>query len=111
MTKKQWRLAIGAAVLAVIATAVGLSLALTGGGSKQPSHADFERIWAETHLGDRTTTVLALWPKVPYQHYTDNLKDNCYEFADVPDVTRNDMPENIYNLCFKDGVLRSKDIL
>jgi hypothetical protein len=55
--------------------------------------------------------VLARWPKIPYQHYTDNLKDNCYEFSDVPDVTRNNMPENIYNLCFKDGVLRSKDIL
>jgi hypothetical protein len=55
--------------------------------------------------------VLARWPKVPYQHYTDNLKDNCYEFADVPDPTRNDMPENIYNLCFKDGFLRTKDLL
>jgi hypothetical protein len=111
MKKKQWRLAIGAAVLAVVATAVGLSLALTGGGSKQLSHADFERIWAETRLGDPTAAVLARWPKIPYQHYKDNLKDNCYEFSDVPDVTRNNMPENIYNLCFKDGVLRSKDIL
>jgi hypothetical protein len=109
--QRQW-LAIGAAVIAAVAITVGVTLALTGGGgSKQLTHADFERIWAETHLGDRTTTVLALWPKVPYQHYTDNLKDNCYEFADVPDVTRNDMPENIYNLCFKDGFLRTKDIL
>jgi hypothetical protein len=109
MKKKQWWL--GAAVLAVVATAVGLLLALTGGGSKNLSHADFERIWAQTRLGDPTTAVLARWPKIPYQHYTDNLKDNCYEFSDVPDVTRNNMPENIYNLCFKDGVLRSKDIL
>jgi hypothetical protein len=110
MKKKQRWLAIGAGV-AVLATAVGLSLALIGDGSKQLSHADFERIWAETRLGDPTAAVLARWPKIPYQHYTDNLKDNCYEFSDVPDVTRNNMPENIYNLCFKDGVLRSKDIL
>ena len=111
MKKKQWRLAIGAAVLAVVATAVGLSLALTGGGSKQLTHTDFERLWAGTQVGDPTAAVLARWPKTPYQHYSDNLKDDCYEFADVPDVARNNMPENIYNLCFKDGVLRSKDIL
>ena len=112
MTKKRWWLAIGAAVVAVVATAVGLSLALTGGGGpKQLSHADFERLWAQTRLDEPTPAVLARWPKIPYQHYSDNLKDDCYEFADVPDVTRNNMPENIYNLCFKDGVLRSKDIL
>jgi hypothetical protein len=110
MKKKRLWLAIGVAV-AVVATAVGLSLAFTGGGSKQLSHADFERLWAETRLDEPTAAVLARWPKVPYQHYTDNLKDDCYEFSDVPDVTRNNMPENIYNLCFKDGVLRSKDIL
>jgi hypothetical protein len=111
MKKKRWRLAIGAAVLAVVALTVGLSLALTGGGSKQLSHSDFQRIWAETHLGDPMSAVLARWPKIPYQHYSDNLKDDCYEFLDVPDVTRNNMPQNIYNLCFKDGVLRSKAIL
>jgi len=109
--QRQW-LAIGAALIAAVAITVGVTLALTGGGgSKQLTHADFERIWAQTHLGDPTSVVLARWPKVPYQHYTDNLKDNCYEFADVPDPTRNDMPENIYNLCFKDGFLRTKDLL
>ena len=111
MKKKQWRLAIGAAAVAVAAIGAGLSLALAGGGSKHLSHTDFERIWAETTLGDPTKTVLARWPKTPYQHYSDNLKDDCYEFADVPDPTHNGMPLNIYNLCFKDGVLRSKDIL
>ena len=112
MTKKRWWLAIGAAGLAAAAAAVGLSLALTGGGSsKQLSHTDFERIWAQTRLGDPAAAVLARWPKVPYQHYKDNLKDDCYEWEDVPDVAHNDMPENLYNLCFKDGVLRTKDIL
>jgi hypothetical protein len=109
-TNRRW-LAIGAG-LAAIAVAVGLTLALTGGGgSTQLSHADFERIWAETRLGDATSAVLARWPKVPYQHYRDNLKDDCYEFEDVPDPAHNNMPQNIYNLCFKDGVLRTKDIL
>jgi hypothetical protein len=107
---RRW-LAIGAG-LAAVAVAVGLTLALTGGGgSKQLSHADYERIWAESHLGDQTSAVLERWPNVPYQHYRDNLKDDCYEFEDVPDPTHNNMPENIYNLCFKDGVLRTKDIL
>ena len=78
--------------------------------------ADGDRVsavldWEGTHLGDPTVAVLARWPKIPYQHYSDNLKDDCYEFSDVPDVTRNNMPENIYNLCFKDGFLRTKDIL
>jgi hypothetical protein len=110
MKKNQWFLT-GAAVLAVVGAVVGLSLALTGGGSKQLSHADFVRLWAGTHLGDSRSAVLARWPKNPYQHYADNLKDDCYEFADVPDVTRANMPKNIYNFCFKDGVLRTKDIL
>jgi len=109
--QRRW-LAIGASVVVVAAVVVGLTLALTGGGGpKQLSHADFELIWTETHVGDPASTTLARWPKVPYQHYTDNLKDNCYEFADVPDPTRNNMPENIYNLCFKDGFLRTKDII
>jgi hypothetical protein len=55
--------------------------------------------------------VLARWPKVPYPHYKDNLKDDCYEWEDVPDPSRGNMPRNIFNLCFKDGVLRTKDIL
>jgi hypothetical protein len=112
MTKKRWWLAIGAAGLAVVATAVGLSLALTGGGGpKQLSHADYETLWGGTHLGDPKEAVLARWPKIPYQHYTDNLKDDCFEWSDEPDLRLNNMPTNLYNLCFKDGVLRTKDIL
>jgi hypothetical protein len=107
---RRW-LAIGVG-LAAVAVAVGLTLALTGnGGSKQFSHSDFAVLWSDTNLGDPEQAVLARWPKVPYQHYKDNLKDDCYEWEDVPDPSRGNMPRNIFNLCFKGGVLRTKDIL
>jgi hypothetical protein len=112
VTRKRWWLAIGAAAVAAAGLAVGLSLALTGGGGgersdggggpKQPSHADYEVLWDETHVGDAKAAVLARWPKVPYQHYHDNLKDDCYEWSDEPNY--------LYNLCFKDGVLRLKTL-
>ena len=84
---------------------LGLSLAFTGGGGggpKQLSHADYEELWVGTHIGEPKAAVLARWPKVPYQHYTDNLKDDCYEWSDEPSY--------LYNLCFKDGVLRLKTL-
>jgi hypothetical protein len=110
VTRKRWWLAIGAAAVAAAGLAVGLSLALTGGGSggrdgggpKRLSHADYEVLWDETHIGDAKAAVLARWPKVPYQHYRDNLKDDCYEWSDEPNY--------LYNLCFKDGVLRLKTL-
>jgi len=106
MTKKRWWLvAIGGVVVAAAALAVGLSLALTGGGGSGPkrlSHADYEELWRGTHVGDTKEAVLARWPKVPYQHYADNLKDDCYEWSDEPTY--------LYNLCFKDGVLRLKTL-
>jgi hypothetical protein len=103
MTKKRWWLAVGA--IAVAAAAVGVTLALTlgggSGGSKQTSHADYERLWDGTHLGDSEQAVLARWPEA-YQHYKDNLTDDCYEWSDKPSY--------LYNLCFKDGVLRLKTL-
>jgi hypothetical protein len=107
VTRKRWRLAIGAGAVATAGLAVGLSLALTGGGGgtsgpKQLTHADYEVLWDETHIGDAKAAVLARWPKVPYQHYHDNLKDDCYEWSDEPSY--------LYNLCFKDGVLRLKTL-
>jgi hypothetical protein len=109
MPRKRWWLAIGAAVVAAAATAIVLSLTLGGGGPKHLSHDDYERLWDGTHLGDPEQAVLARWP-VPYQHYADNLKDDCYEWADVPVRRYNNLPSNLYNLCFKDGVLRSKTL-
>ena len=110
MPRKRW-IAIGAVVVAAAGLAIGLSLALTGGGGGAPkklSHADYELLWDDTHLGEPKQAVLARWPKVPDQHYTDNLKDDCYEWDDVPVARLNNLPANLYNLCFKDGVLRMK---
>jgi len=105
LTTKRW-LAVGAAVLAAAAAAVALTVTLTGGGgSKQPSsdqvsHDEYALLWQGTHVGEPMEAVLGRWPKDPYQHYTDNLKDECFEWSDEPHY--------LYNLCFKDGVLRSK---
>jgi hypothetical protein len=101
--RRNW-LFLGVAVVAV-AAAVGISLALTGGGGKAQSktaverHArDWEQVYQASHIGAKKAAVLALWPKIPYQHYSDNLKEDCYEWQG----------DNLYNLCFKDGVLRLK---
>jgi hypothetical protein len=104
MTRRRWWLAGGAVVVAAAGLAVGLALALSGGsggGKKQVTHADYEVLWDETHVGDPKQDVLARWPAA-YQHYKDNLKDDCYEWADKPHY--------LYNLCFKDGVLRLKTL-
>ena len=106
MTRNRW-VAVGAATAAAVAAAVVIPLALTGGSSgpkrsDQLSHDDFEALWDASHLGDSKQAVLARWPVDPYQHYTDNLKDDCYEWSDEPSY--------LYNLCFKDGVLRLKTL-
>src|SRR5262245_56166993 len=104
MRAKRWWLAAGTAVLVVAAAAVALSLALTrggDGGSKHPTHDDYTRMWLATRVGEPMDDVLARWPTVPYQHYKDNLKDDCYEWRDNR--------RYLYNLCFNAGFLRSKD--
>ena len=69
--------------------------------SKQLSHEDFARLFAETRVGDEKDAVLGRWPIDPYQHYRDNLEDDCYEWSDTPLY--------LYNLCFTEGVLRTKE--
>jgi len=105
MTRRRWWVAGGVAALAAAGLAVGLTLAFTGGGSsgppKNPTHADYEVLWDESHVGDPKASVLSRWPPA-YQHYKDNLKDDCYEWADKPHY--------LYNLCFKNGVLRLKTL-
>jgi hypothetical protein len=113
MTRNRW-LAVGAAVVLAAGLAVGLSLAFTGGGGngapKQPTHDQWEAMWDATHVGDAQQSTLARWPKVPYQHFTDNLKDDCYEWAEQPKPPYTSMPAHLFDLCFKDGVLRSKEL-
>jgi hypothetical protein len=104
MTRKRWLLVAGVAVL-VAGAAAGLAIALTGGGgtpttssAAAPLGPDWQGLYGESHVGAKKADVLALWPKIPYQHYSDNFRDDCYEWqGDV-----------LYNLCFKDGVLRLK---
>jgi len=111
MTRGRGRLAIGVAGLAVVGIAVGLSLALIGGGgSKQLTHADFVRLWQGTNVGEPAAAVLARWPKTPYQHYSDSAGNDCYEFADASAPGHGSMPQNLYNLCFKHGVLLTKTL-
>jgi hypothetical protein len=103
MTRKRWWLLIGAVVVVVAAVGVGVTLALTGSGDNgQPTAAappaTLEGLYAQTKVGAKEADVLARWPKIPYQHYKDNLQDDCYEWQG----------ENLYNLCFKNGVLASK---
>ena len=103
MTSKRWWIVIGVVAVAA-AAAVGLSLAFVGGGGggksvdTAPVGAGWERVYHESRIGAKQAAVLALWPKIPYQHYSDNLKDDCYEWQG----------DNLYDLCFKNGVLRLK---
>jgi len=99
VTTTRW-LVLGAVALAAAALAVALSLALTGGGPHKLSDADYARLYQETQVGESQDAVLRRWPKVPYQHYKDSVQDDCYEWSDEPAY--------LYNLCFKGGVLRSK---
>jgi len=107
MTNRWW-LAI---VVAILAAAAVAALALTrmgGGGAKQQprseemTHSDYALVWQQTRVGEAKDVVLARWPTPPYQHYKDNLKDDCFEWSDEPVY--------LYNLCFIGGVLRSKDL-
>jgi hypothetical protein len=106
MRKKRWWLAVGAAALGVALAGVVLGLVFTGGGGggepKPLSHDDYTRIWHETRVGESRDEVLARWPKDTYQHYRDNLKDECFQWRDDRLY--------LYNLCFTAGVLRSMDL-
>jgi hypothetical protein len=94
---------LGGMVVLVAAVAAGLSLGLTrGGGGPSGNDTATGLSWAQrftdSRIGGKMDAVLALWPKIPYQHYSDNLKDDCYEWQG----------DNLYDLCFKHGVLRTK---
>jgi hypothetical protein len=105
MRDQRWWLAV-VVVIVVAAAGAAAAYSLTrgsGGARGEVSHSDYARLWQETHVGDRKETVLERWPKPPYQHYTDNLRDDCFEWSDEPIY--------LYNLCFSGGVLRSKDLM
>ena len=98
MKRNRWWIALGA-IIVVAAAAVGLSLALGGGGGRPAATTTatdttaprgLAGLYAATRLGTKEAVVLARWPKIPYQHYSDNLGEDCYEWQG----------DNLYNLCF-----------
>jgi hypothetical protein len=120
MSDSRWRVAVAAVVVAaVVVTAV---MVLTTGGSGQRHSAStstrsavlpdgsYKILWAGTQVGQSEPSVLARWPKNPYQHYSDNLREDCYEWEDEAAGPDKHMPAHLYNLCFKDGVLRLKTV-
>jgi hypothetical protein len=92
------------AALAVVALAVGLTLAFTGGSKEPPppSHQAYAALFADTQIQITKISVLKNWPK-PYQIYHDSYRHNCYEWWDKGAA--------LYSLCFKNGTLVNKDIL
>jgi len=103
MSRRWWIL--GGALVALAALGVGLGLAFSGGSGNGPPTAtaaqnglSWEQLYAKARVGQKEAAVLALWPKIPYQHYHDNLQEDCYEWQG----------DNLYDLCFKNGVLRLK---
>jgi hypothetical protein len=106
MSRRLW-IAVVVALISLIGLGVGIGLALSTGSNPNPSGApassgvvgtDWEKLYGDAHVGQQEAQVLARWPKVPYQHYHDNLLEDCYEWQG----------DKLYNLCFKNGVLRLK---
>jgi hypothetical protein len=103
MTRKRTLLLIAAVLVVAVAAAAGLVLALRGNGGNGQSTVTrppvgLASLYRQTRVGEKESDVLARWPKTAYQHYRDNLQDDCYEWQG----------ENLYNLCFKNGVLALK---
>ena len=110
MATRRLRLALAAVALAASAgVATGLVLTLTG-GSTRLSDADYARLFRESRVGEPMAAVLARWPKDVYQQYADNLNDECYEWQDNRLGKGSNLASHLYNLCFKRGVLRSKEV-
>ena len=102
--KRRRRLVVGASVIALgVVVAIVLAIVLTSGGKSARSlnHVAYARLWTKTTKGSPIAQVLGDWP-APYQTYHDGFKNLCYEWWD--------RPVNLYNLCFKKGVLVTKSI-
>ncbi len=117
MSTRRWLFAVGAVVL-VVAAVAAFVLATTGGDEGRNTAGrsgvlpdeSYALLWAGTRVGQSETAVLARWPKPPYQHYGDGLAEDCYEWEDQAAGPGNQQPAHLYNLCFKDGVLRLKTV-
>ena len=91
--------------LAAVGLGVGLGVAFGGGSGRNSSAPTATTISAEAlqslfetaKVGEKEKDLLAKWP-APYQHYRDNLGEDCYEWRGA----------NLYDLCFRAGVLHLK---
>ena len=102
MTRTSRWLVAGAIALLALGLAIGLSLAYGGGPAQQAtvttvSAEELQSLFEEAAVGQKEADVLAKFP-TPYQHYRDNLGEDCYEWRGA----------SLYNICFKAGVLHLK---
>ena len=90
-------------VIVLAGLAAGLAIGLSTSGSTPPlSHVAYARLWVRTTIGSPRAEVLSDWPKHPYQSYLDGFQNQCFEWWDKP--------LNLYNLCFRKGILITKSI-
>jgi hypothetical protein len=88
--------------LLALGLAIGLSLAYDD-DTKHParpatvSAEQLQSLFEEAAVGQKEADLLAKFPP-PYQHYRDNLAEDCYEWRGA----------SLYNLCFRAGVLHLK---
>jgi hypothetical protein len=100
--------------VALVATAAGCggdsSSSSTGAtttaqAASQPksfTNAQYQRAFSIAKVGKTSIAVIKTWPP-PYQHYTDQYGQQCYEW--------NDVGQALYNMCFKkNGLLALKVI-
>ena len=100
MTPPRWFFLI--AGLAAGGLAVGLTLWLTRGGAKPPpSHEEYALLFRTAARRQSQSAVLKRWPE-PYNTYHDGGGNRCYEWFDKGVA--------LYNLCFKNGKLFSKEL-
>ena len=97
---------LGAAAVLVVALVVGVTVAITTGGTsaKTLTHEQYAQLFANADVRRTKVGVLSDWPK-PYQTYHDAFMNRCFEWWDNPIA--------IYSLCFDrtSGALVNKDIL
>jgi hypothetical protein len=96
------KILIGAAVVVIVALAVGLTLWLTSDDEQTPlSHEAYAQLYDRAVLQQTRIAVIDDWPKPPYQDFHDNAQNRCFEWWDKPVA--------LYTLCFKNGLLASKN--
>jgi hypothetical protein len=101
---RRGKIIIAVAVAALIALAVGLTFAFTGGDTEEATltHQQYAELFANAQIQKTKISVLDQWPK-PYQTYHDSYQHQCYEWWDKGAA--------LYSLCFQKGTLVNKDIL